>query len=130
MMIGNLIIFSAYLLNDQHLPGSVQLYLGFYLPFHKPIHLPSLELILLAVYCFVSSFLFLLMAQNFRCCTTKSVCWLVRLCHPIEQSHIYIYAFSRRFYPKQLYIFFSMCFPWELNPQPFALLTLCSITEH
>ncbi len=23
----------------------------------------------------------------------------------------------------------SMCVPWELNPQPFALLTQCSITE-
>ncbi len=22
-----------------------------------------------------------------------------------------------------------MCFPWELNPQPFALLTQCSTTE-
>ncbi len=120
MMIGNLIIFSAYLLNDQHLPGSVQLYLGFYLPFHKPIHLPSLELILLAVYCFVSSFLFLLMAQHFRCYATKSVCWLVRLCHPIEQSHIYIYAFSRRFYPKQLYIFFQYVCSLGIEPTTFC----------
>ncbi len=23
----------------------------------------------------------------------------------------------------------SMCVPWELNPQPFALLTQCSTTE-
>ncbi len=49
--------------------------------------------------------------------------------------HIYIYAFSRRFYPKRLtiafrlYIFISMCVPWESNPQPFALLTQCSTTE-
>ncbi len=29
-----------------------------------------------------------------------------------------------------LYIFFvSMCVPWELNPQPFVLLTQCSTTE-
>ncbi len=41
-------------------------------------------------------------------------------------KHIYIYVFSRRFYPKQLtvhsdYTFFvSMCVPWELNPQPFG----------
>ncbi len=41
-------------------------------------------------------------------------------------AYIYIYAFSRRFYPKRLtvhsgYTFFaSMCVPWELNPQ-----TLC-----
>ncbi len=48
---------------------------------------------------------------------------------------IYMYAFSRRFYPKRLtiafrlYIFFSMCVPWELNPQPFAQLTQCSTTE-
>ncbi len=46
-----------------------------------------------------------------------------------------IYAFSRRFYPKRLtiafrlYIFISMCVPWESNPQPFALLTQCSTTE-
>ncbi len=38
------------------------------------------------------------------------------------QGYIYIYAFSRRFYPKQLtvhsgYTFIvSMCVPWELNP--------------
>ncbi len=44
-------------------------------------------------------------------------------------------TFSRRFYPKRLtiavrlYIFISMCFPWESNPQPFALLTQCSTTE-
>ncbi len=25
--------------------------------------------------------------------------------------------------------FFSMCVPWELNPQPFAQLTQCSTTE-
>ncbi len=47
----------------------------------------------------------------------------------------YIYAFSRRFYPKRLtiafrlYIFISMCVPWESNPLPFALLTQCSTTE-
>ncbi len=51
------------------------------------------------------------------------------------QIEIYIYAFSRRFYPKRLtvhlgYTFFvSICVPWELNPQPFALLTQCSTTE-
>ncbi len=48
---------------------------------------------------------------------------------------IYIYAFSRRFYPKRLtiafrlYIFISMCVPWESNPQPFALVMQCSTTE-
>ncbi len=48
---------------------------------------------------------------------------------------IYIYAFSRHFYPKRLtvhsdYTFFvSMCVPWELNPQPFALLMQCFTTE-
>ncbi len=52
-----------------------------------------------------------------------------------KHSYIYIYAFSRRFYPKRLkafrlYIFFiSMCVPWELNPQSFALLMQCSTTE-
>ncbi len=29
----------------------------------------------------------------------------------------------------RLYIFSSICVPWELNPQPFALLTQCSTTE-
>ncbi len=49
--------------------------------------------------------------------------------------YIYIYAFSRRFYPKRLtnafrlYIFISTCVPWESNPQPFAQLTQCSTTE-
>ncbi len=49
--------------------------------------------------------------------------------------YIYIYAFSRRFYPKWLTVhsgytyFISMCVPWELNPQPFALLRQCSTTE-
>ncbi len=48
---------------------------------------------------------------------------------------IYIYAFSRRFYPKRLtiafrlYIFISTCVPWESNPQPFAQQTQCSTTE-
>ncbi len=42
---------------------------------------------------------------------------------------LYIYAFNRRLYPKRLtmllgYTFFiSMSVPWELNPQPFALVT-------
>ncbi len=50
-------------------------------------------------------------------------------------SFIYIHAFSRCFYPKQLtvhsgYTFLiSMCVPWESNPRPFALLTQCSTTE-
>ncbi len=53
----------------------------------------------------------------------------------MEGTFTDIYAFSRRFYPKRLtvhsgYTFFvSMCVPWELNPQPFALLTQCSTTE-
>ncbi len=47
------------------------------------------------------------------------------------QYYIYIYAFSRRFYPKAIifYFFLSMGVPWELNPRPFALLTQCSTTE-
>ncbi len=47
-------------------------------------------------------------------------------------QYIYIYAFSRCFYPKRLTIVFrfvSICVPWESNPQPFALLTQCSTTE-
>ncbi len=47
--------------------------------------------------------------------------------------YIYIYPFSRHFYPKRLtvhsgYTFLvSMCVPWEFNL--FALLTQCSTTE-
>ncbi len=28
-----------------------------------------------------------------------------------------------------IHFFVIMCVPWELNPQPFALLTQCSTTE-
>ncbi len=50
-------------------------------------------------------------------------------------AYIYVYAFSRRFYPKRLTVhsgytnFVSTCVSWESNPQPFALLTQCSTTE-
>ncbi len=45
----------------------------------------------------------------------------------------FTFTFIRHFYPKWLtvhsgYTFFVsniMCVPWELNPQPFALLTQC-----
>ncbi len=51
----------------------------------------------------------------------------------LKYIQIYIYAFSRRFYPKRLTVQFtfivSICVPWESNPQPFALLTQCSTTE-
>ncbi len=48
-----------------------------------------------------------------------------------QHDYIYIYAFSRRFYPKRLTLTYDllMCVPWELNPQPFVLLTQCSTTE-
>ncbi len=52
-----------------------------------------------------------------------------------HEIYIYIYAFSRRFYPKRLtsafklYICISMCVLWESNPQPFVLLMQCSTTE-
>ncbi len=64
----------------------------------------------------------------------KKILILAVKCCPI-MSNIYIYAFSRRFYPKRhtiafrLYIFISTCVPWESNPQPFAQLTQCSTTE-
>ncbi len=57
------------------------------------------------------------------------------VCIGMEGTFTDIYAFSRRFYPKRLtlhsgYTFIIiMCVPWELNPQPFALLTQCSTTE-
>ncbi len=53
----------------------------------------------------------------------------------LNSTYIYIYAFSRRFYPKRLTVLsgysflISICVPWESNPQPFALLTQCSTTE-
>ncbi len=52
--------------------------------------------------------------------------------------YIYIYAFMHladAFIQSDLqciqaiHLFVSMCVPWELNPQPFALLTQCSTTE-
>ncbi len=33
------------------------------------------------------------------------------------------------YYSIQAIHFWSVCVPWELNPQPFALLTQCSTTE-
>ncbi len=42
----------------------------------------------------------------------------------VINAHIYIYAFSRRFYPKRRTVhsgytcFVNMCIPWESNPQP------------
>ncbi len=53
----------------------------------------------------------------------------------LRTTGFYIYAFSRRFYPKRLtiafrlYIFISTCVPWESNPQPFAQQMQCSTTE-
>ncbi len=37
-----------------------------------------------------------------------------------KSLYIYIYAFSRRIYPKRFTqaIHFFVCVPWELNPQP------------
>ncbi len=54
---------------------------------------------------------------------------------PLRLLSIYIYAFIRRFYPKRVTVhsdytyFVSMCVPWELNPQTFALLMQCSTTK-
>ncbi len=54
---------------------------------------------------------------------------------PVLLFILFIYAFSRRFYPKRLTVhsghtfFVSICVPWESKPQPFALLTQCSTTE-
>ncbi len=61
--------------------------------------------------------------------------WLDCISDVALMIYVYIYAFSRCFYPKRLtvhsgYTFcFSMCVPWESNPQPFALLTQSSATE-
>ncbi len=64
-----------------------------------------------------------------------NMCGTIWLLLPNLISNVYIYAFSRRFYPKRLTVhsdykfFVSMCVPWELNPLPFALLTQCFTTE-
>ncbi len=49
-------------------------------------------------------------------------------------DHIYIHAFSKRFYPKRLTVhlgctFFVSVFPGNWTQLPFALLTQCSTTE-
>ncbi len=36
---------------------------------------------------------------------------------------------SNLVYSGYTFYFVSTCVPWELNPQPFALLTQCSTTE-
>ncbi len=69
-------------------------------------------------------------------CILKSVIQIIVTWRYHKMQYIYMYAFSRRFYPKRLtviqvihlyiYFFVSMCVPWELNPRPFALLTQCS----
>ncbi len=67
--------------------------------------------------------------------TTSAVPQTDHLHTTLNYIIIIIYAFSRRFYPKRLTVhsgytcFISMCVPWELNPQPFALLMQCSTTE-
>ncbi len=63
------------------------------------------------------------------------MCILNRFLKQVTIECMEVVTFSRRFYPKRLtiafrlYIFISMCVPWESNPQPFALLTQCSTTE-
>ncbi len=65
----------------------------------------------------------------------RFLCWNTARKSGTTVYCIYIYAFSRRFYPKRLTVhsgytcFISMCVLWESNPQPFALLTQCSTTE-
>ncbi len=50
--------------------------------------------------------------------------WIIKCRITLHSLYIYIYAFSRRFYPKRLTIafrlniFISTCVPWESNPQP------------
>ncbi len=50
-----------------------------------------------------------------------------------SSKSLYIYAFIQsdlHFITFYLgYTFLSVSVPWELNPQPFALLTQCSTTE-
>ncbi len=75
--------------------------------------------------------------DNFHCLTyfSKEQDALVHNWPNVHLPLHYIYAFSRRFYPKRLtvhsgYTFsVSLCVPWELNPQRFELLTQCSTTE-
>ncbi len=72
--------------------------------------------------------------DTFIIITSAGALWQA-LCMCLNAYYIYIYAFSRRFYPQWLtehsgYTFIvSTCVPWESNPQPFALLMQCSTTE-
>ncbi len=58
-------------------------------------------------------------------------------CHPyclwilLSYIYIYIYAFSRRFYPKRLTLHYTWLYMCSLGIEPttFALLTQCSTTE-
>ncbi len=72
-------------------------------------------------------------SKNYKKTGTKSIRQVCKNHVMSLKEYIYIYAFSRCFYPKRLtsgYTFFvCVCVPWELNSQPFALLTECSTTK-
>ncbi len=72
---------------------------------------------------------------RYKCQASESMLMSMHSILGWASFYIYIYAFSRRFYPKRLTLhsdytyFLSVCVPWELNPQPFVLLTQYSTTE-
>ncbi len=62
-------------------------------------------------------------------CVLTLIIQIITVGYISKGALIDVNTFSRDFYPKRLpvhsdYIFIvSMCVPWELNPQTFALLT-------
>ncbi len=65
-------------------------------------------------------------------CIPLTVYRYIALCWAEPKPNIYIYEtrLSKANYSAfRLYIFFSMCVPWESNPQPLPLLMQCSTTE-
>ncbi len=57
--------------------------------------------------------------SNLCRCVVIFLCILQTLLSKATYSAFRLYSF----------FFISMCVPWELNPQPFALLTQCTTTE-
>ncbi len=57
----------------------------------------------------------------------KQLLWVIKL-HLQDANRNYIYINLADTFIHSAF-FISMCVPWELNPQPFALLTQCSTTE-
>ncbi len=55
------------------------------------------------------------------------VCAVCNGCMPVHLHYAFIQSDLQCI--QAIHFFISMCAPWELNPQPFALQTQCSTTE-